>query len=177
VHRVADRPWLVGVMQRPARRHLAGPGRVYLVRSTGVVSWLTPSERVTECCRNIPSGTRSVQGHGKTNAARAKLVCTASVSGIYFRSQTLPGSAISRREQLQQHACAEAGLTRSPRRRATETNPGWSGRWPWRWSDRLRPGGDHPDVATTLIARQICGRLTRFLESQSEPLEACYRLG
>jgi hypothetical protein len=24
---------------------------------------------------------------------RAKLVCTASVSGIYFRSQTLPGSA------------------------------------------------------------------------------------
>src|SRR5271166_476264 len=86
-------------------------------------------------------------------------------------------SAISRREQAQQHACAEAGLTRSPRRRATETNPGWSGRWPWRWSDRLRPGGDHPDVVTTLIAGQICGRLTRFLESQSEPLEACYRLG
>jgi hypothetical protein len=32
-------------------------------------------------------------GHGETNATREKLVRTASVSGIYFRSQSLPGSA------------------------------------------------------------------------------------
>jgi hypothetical protein len=52
----------------------------------------------------------SLEGHGETNTTRAQLVCTASVSGIYFPSQTLPGGATTglmqcskRRTQLFDH--------------------------------------------------------------------------